>query len=62
MAVENGLRYIGEADPETMILKNIPEELEKIFNTTSDIIKQQQYVDFITNRRFRCSLLAHEKV
>jgi 2-polyprenyl-3-methyl-5-hydroxy-6-metoxy-1,4-benzoquinol methylase len=57
IAMENSLQYICEADPKTMELDNLPKELVKIFSTTNDIIKQQQYLDFIVNRRFRCSLL-----
>lgn len=55
-----GLDYLGETDLHTMFADNLgPVVAEKICQIR-DIVKAEQYMDFIRNRRFRCTLLCHD--
>ena len=51
-----GLEYVGDANLEIMHLNNFPENVAKTLATADDIVRIEQYLDFITNRRFRISL------
>jgi methyltransferase-like protein len=56
----HGLRYLGEADFSTMLASGFPattaETLERI---SPDIVRAEQYMDFLRNRFFRQTLLCH---
>lgn len=56
------LQYLGEAMFHGMVSSNYPaqvaETLERISN---NIIELEQYMDFLRNRRFRCTLLCHRE-
>lgn len=56
-----GLDYLGDADPQTMFVSNhgaqVAEPLMK--EAGSDQVLMEQYLDFLTNRSFRRSLLVH---
>ena len=58
---EHNLRYVGDAEIPTMYVGNLPvraaNELDALGN---DIIHQEQYMDFLTNRRFRNSIVTHK--
>lgn len=59
-ATPHKLSYLSDAILETMFTENLPpvfaNELKKITN----IIVTGQYMDFIRNQRFRCTLLCHD--
>ncbi len=60
MAREHGLNYVGDADVFTMYLGNMPQKAKAMLQTVDDVIAQEQYMDFITNRRFRTSILCRQ--
>jgi methyltransferase-like protein/2-polyprenyl-3-methyl-5-hydroxy-6-metoxy-1,4-benzoquinol methylase len=51
-----GLEYVGDANLELMYLNNFPENVAKTLAAADDIVRIEQYLDFIANRRFRISL------
>ncbi|WP_316353328.1 methyltransferase regulatory domain-containing protein [Candidatus Trichorickettsia mobilis] len=61
-AKQNGLQYLSETDLVIMLSDNLPDNVAKILNQFNDFIEIQQYMDFITNRRFRTTLLCHNDV
>lgn len=56
-----GLDYLGDADPQSMFVSNqgtkVAEPLLK--EAGNDQVLMEQYLDFLTNRSFRRSLLVH---
>ncbi|MGD8938530.1 MAG: class I SAM-dependent methyltransferase, partial [Gammaproteobacteria bacterium] len=59
-AKENNLQYLGESDFFTMINNRLPEEVSQTLEKISpDIIRREQYMDFLRNRFFRQTLLCH---
>jgi hypothetical protein len=55
-----GLTYLCEASISAMMPDHIPPEgLRVLEQLADDRIRRQQYLDFLGNRRFRCSLLVH---
>ena len=53
-----GLQYLSEADPASMNSGDLPAEARKALNALGDdLIKREQYLDFIKCRRFRSSLI-----
>lgn len=62
-ARRHGLQYLGEADFSTMLSMTFSKEIETTLNRISpDIIKSEQYMDFIRNRQFRQTLLCHGSI
>jgi len=59
LAADKGLSYVGEANLPLMYLGNLPEKVSEKLAAIGDIIRTEQYMDFIQNRRFRCTLLTH---
>ena len=57
-----GLTYLAEADLPSMYLGNQTDAVADILSQINDTVRQEQYVDFISNRRFRMTLLAKEGV
>ncbi len=59
----HGLRYLAEADFQTMLASNLPEDVtETLRQMAKDTITLEQYMDFLRNRTFRQTLLCHEEV
>ena len=56
------LTYLAEADLPSMYLGNQTDAVADILSQINDTVRQEQYVDFISNRRFRMTLLAKEGV
>lgn len=62
-AVDNDLSYLGDVNIASMFTGNMPEETVSVLSKVkNDIIKTEQYMDFINNRRFRSSLLCKKDV
>ena len=58
MAMEYGLQYLGESSFHAMMSDNYPEEVRDTLDRIShNILELEQYMDFLRNRRFRCTLL-----
>src|SRR5262245_45875319 len=61
-AAIHGLQYLWEARVGELGVSLPPEVREAIRGLSSDLIVQQQYIDFLIHNRFRCSLLCHDDV
>ncbi len=56
-----GLDYLAEADLGDMLVSNFPPKVaETLLRLATDIIRMEQYMDFVRNRQFRQTLLVHE--
>lgn len=56
------LSYLADADIAQMYPGNLPEILANEMNKINDVVSCGQYLDFIRNQRFRCTLLCHDKI
>jgi methyltransferase-like protein len=62
-ALGAGLNYLGDAEPASMMMADISEEAQKTFaQLKGNQVAIEQYLDFLRNRTFRCSLLCHAGV
>ena len=58
-AERHGLQYLGEANVSAMLVGNFPEKIARKLRLAGDIIRREQYMDFLFNRRFRATMLCH---
>jgi Predicted methyltransferase regulatory domain len=58
-AAVHGLQYLWEAHVGELGAGLRPEVRAAVRGLSADLIVQQQYLDFLSNTRFRCSLLCH---
>lgn len=57
-AARHGLQYLAEAELTTMLASNLaPAVQETVLLIASDVIRQEQFMDFLRNRSFRQTLL-----
>jgi methyltransferase-like protein/SAM-dependent methyltransferase len=62
-AARHGLQYLAEAEISTMMAQRLgPEVAATVARFGGDLLGREQYLDFITNRPFRQTLLCHDKV
>jgi len=62
-AHKNNLQYLGDAAVATMFIGNFPKETAEVLKKVgNDIVKAEQYMDFIRNRRFRSTLLCKKDI
>lgn len=61
-AAKHSLQYLADAHLSTMYLGNLPQKAIKQLSILNDLVRTEQYMDFITCRRFRNSLLCHSSV
>ncbi len=60
-ANKHGLQFLGEADFASMITSNFTKEVDETLRKISnDIVRTEQYMDFVRNRTFRQTLLCHQ--
>ncbi len=59
-AKQHGLQYLADASISTMFLENYPESVRESLGQIQDVVRTEQYLDFINNRSFRASLLCHQ--
>lgn len=59
MAGRQGLRYAGDAALSEMYVGNLPASAAATLSQLTDVVRQEQYMDFLRNRRFRMSLITH---
>ncbi|MFO0843688.1 MAG: class I SAM-dependent methyltransferase [Gemmataceae bacterium] len=58
---KHDLRFLGEADFRQMVHENLPPDVrEQLAKVAPNLIQMEQYLDFLTNRMFRQSLVCHE--
>lgn len=59
-AAEADLFYLGDAQAATMMMADIPKEAQATFTQLKgSLAATEQYLDFLRNRTFRCSMLCH---
>lgn len=58
-ANKHQLQYLADCSISSMYIGNMPPKVIEKLQEVKDIIKTEQYMDFITNRRFRTTLLCH---
>ncbi|WP_347939201.1 class I SAM-dependent methyltransferase [Rickettsia oklahomensis] len=61
-AQKNHLNYLGDALLASMFIGNLPAKTAEKLQTINDIVRTEQYMDFITNRKFRSTLLCHKNI
>ncbi|MFP6731132.1 MAG: methyltransferase regulatory domain-containing protein [Alphaproteobacteria bacterium] len=61
-AVDKGLQYLGDQNFPAMNLSSCAEPARSVLAQMDDIVRQEQYIDFLTNRRFRRTMLCHADV
>lgn len=59
-AIDHDLQYLSDTNVSTMYLGNMPQKTAEKLQAVNDIVRTEQYMDFITNRRFRSTLLCHK--
>ena len=57
----NDLAYVSDTELSAMYLGNFNEKIRNTLSAIKDIVRQEQYIDFIINRRFRHSIITHAK-
>jgi len=58
-----GLQYLGDADVPTMLTRGLdPAVADTLGRIAPDIIRLEQYLDFVHNRQFRNTLFCHRDV
>jgi methyltransferase-like protein len=59
---QHGLQYLAEADFSSMLANSFPAEVATTLEQIKgNIVQREQYMDFVRNRFFRCTLLCHEE-
>ena len=62
-AARHGLQYLGEADFNTMLTSNFPKQVaDTLRQVSNDIIRTEQFMDFLRNRTFRQTLLCRKEL
>jgi SAM-dependent methyltransferase len=57
----HGLQYLAEAEFSTMLLSNFPQEAaDTLWRIAPDVVRQEQFMDFLRNRSFRQTLLVRD--
>lgn len=63
MAARHGLQYLSESEFSTMLTSNFPASVaETLRRISTEIVRTEQYMDFVRNREFRQTLLCHKDV
>ncbi|MBX9570326.1 MAG: class I SAM-dependent methyltransferase [Candidatus Obscuribacterales bacterium] len=62
-ATTHGLQYLGESEFSTMLTSNFPQTVhETLRRISNEIVRTEQYMDFVRNRTFRQTLLVKSDV
>jgi methyltransferase-like protein/cyclopropane fatty-acyl-phospholipid synthase-like methyltransferase len=61
-AAQHDLCYLSDTQLSGMFVNNLPEKVSSQISKITDIVRLNQYMDFIRNQRFRCTLLCHKEV
>lgn len=58
-----GLRYLGESEFHAMVGSNLPAAVfQTLSKLSNDLVRMEQYMDFVRNRSFRQTLLCRKNV
>ena len=61
-AARHGLAYLGDANVATMMPGNFPAPLQEVLRRcAADVVRMEQYMDFMRNRTFRQTLLVDDR-
>jgi methyltransferase-like protein/cyclopropane fatty-acyl-phospholipid synthase-like methyltransferase len=60
-ASKRGMQYLGDALLSSMYVGNLPPKASVKLQEISDIVRSEQYMDFITNRRFRSTIICKKE-
>lgn len=60
MALKHNLQYLGDSNLSSMYAGNMPKDAAEKLRAVNNIIEQEQYMDYIRNRRFRYTILTHK--
>lgn len=55
-AAAKGLQYVGDTNVPSMFVGNLPKDAAEKLETLHHVVLQEQYMDFLNNRRFRNSI------
>lgn len=55
------LAYVGDSEFASMFVGNLSSAARNTIGKIGDIVRQEQYMDFLTNRRFRHSIITHKE-
>ncbi len=58
-AAKHQMAYLGDAELATMFVGNLPEMFANELSKINNIVLTNQYMDFVRNTRFRCTLFSH---
>jgi SAM-dependent methyltransferase len=62
-AAQHGLQYLADADFGSSTIAALPRPVaETLRRVASDMVRMEQYLDFVRNRAFRQSLLIHQGI
>jgi methyltransferase-like protein len=61
-AAKNNMQYLSDCSLSSMYLGNMGAGVAEKLKNLNDIVRTEQYMDFITNRRFRSTLICHSNV
>lgn len=59
---KHDLCYVGDSVLSSMYVGNLPSKAVEMLSAVDDIALQEQYMDFVTNRRFRTSIICKKGV
>lgn len=64
LAKTHGLKYLAESHFSSMMVHDFPDDVVDAMNDMSgeDLLRREQYMDFLRNRRFRQTLLVRDTV
>lgn len=61
-ATNNDMQYLSDTSLTSMYLGNMGAKIAEKLQNLNDIVRTEQYMDYITNRRFRSTLLCHKNI
>ncbi|NRB10013.1 MAG: methyltransferase regulatory domain-containing protein [Rickettsiaceae bacterium] len=61
-ARKHKLEYLGDTDIHRMYVGNLPPKAAEMLSQINDIVRTEQYIDFMNNTIFRCTILCHNTV
>ncbi len=61
LAKEHGLQYVSEVELSNLLLDRYPPQVAKVL-AGLEVVEREQYLDFLTRRTFRQTLLCHSEV
>jgi methyltransferase-like protein/SAM-dependent methyltransferase len=61
-ARKHNLQYLADANLASMYIGNLSDDVATRLAEVGDIVRTEQYMDFIVNRRFRATLLCNQNI